>query len=1414
MFGYITRRRIGVFFLLLTVFLVVWAKHRYIPESNPAEGELLPEINRENIIDRHLIIIYDHSGSMKGSTNSQGKFITDNDRIDRLNQYIKTLIVDGFDEFKLYCEINQINDAIISDQIEAFKTAFGQRLAEGRTMVTLLKFGLTKTNFQADHPDVFIQNFYEVDNLANGDLTDFLTSKLPTTFPKQRSLTSYATSQYLRAMNSSITANGNFPLARKTILITTSDFLPTQSATGPTAAEAAEAMNTDKNLLKKIGDVVATDVMNATTEYSHNFILDSPNLFIRLASNKISEPIYLSIAPLKFERLRGTMNACLDSLKFHYHAGCYLLNLGFLDTFSEAFQLNQFHPQFQHESFDISDNFRYDPASKQINVAANFLSAFELVKFDLTLTGLYNHQSQFQQSYPVVLTSSHSVPVVEPPALTRRYYISLVWAVLSAILGLVFLFFGLKQLDPKPFPVDSPETIEKGFDGKSTVEIPLTAENDLQLQVKKDGNNIRETIGRIGIGEVLLNDADIERFLKPDTQLIGAEGFISFSNSTESIQREENAVTVALNRDHREQPLTLKLNCATLDQAVLPPEDSFDVKIPLIYSYRRQKDNFEIFSKTICLDIHFKREEGTWKWLPRREFKAVLYYPEKALPQWVGKIYFQNPVPGSQVEVELEILNVDGKEPVIVNGELSERRIQGIDDINRSLSFEEKEVLTQKKILVLGEAQEMEIPIWVNFKNFPMPAHSYQVSFQIQARGAERFQSRDFSFKIYVPLENLSVVAVDFGTSASLVAASNRTLQDRQITGKSEGYLVAEINDAYEMESMGFERDRRLLSSTFVIQTEYKTTDQKEGRPFIYLGNAAVQHFGEKGFLTVTSLKRLIAKRKQILEYNTDKILYNTCRGLLSRAFNEIKRENISADSVREVIVTHPNNFTDAQRQLIYHTYQKIALDGTDIPRFIRIQLLSESDATIYYYLSKKEEHTGKPEVIMIMDVGGGTTDVVVVKVSYPPSERLAQIEHLGQFSYNIGGEILDSYFARILWGIILKIVNVPVLITENLFKLDPLPITLKDGVDWLKELRRIIKRQARQIKLAISEAKDQSEFNITPQIKTILNEFVKLEGTAEFGTGFTTYSELSLSNIIIKIEPDASGTKEKFTVDHISWDNQNEIPYELKPESEQIKEAEKYLAYQALITQYPDEISGEIIRDTFRQYQTINPDKPELTIDTLIIAGRGSCYRRVNQLIIKALKQYNKKPIDKMTIKDLTLELETSEPKTCLVKGAVYFGIAFREQEKKKVDVIFSSFGLIGMETLKNVPYYEELVAMGTQYPFEPIEKQVHVRKMRPNYFWGQVFSPDGVEAIEKQKYHKYALINRLSRKENVKLDINYRVEVDENDIWQLREEGNPMVDPESFFILDNIVDKDLKDLNEEFLVDTFFPETLTEFE
>ncbi len=150
---------------------------------------------------------------------------------------------------------------------------------------------------------------------------------------------------------------------------------------------------------------------------------------------------------------------------------------------------------------------------------------------------------------------------------------------------------------------------------------------------------------------------------------------------------------------------------------------------------------------------------------------------------------------------------------------------------------------------------------------------------------------------------------------------------------------------------------------------------------------------------TVISVKRWMGNTEKISVGETEKLPEEISAEILKKL--KIAAEQQSKEVFEEVVITHPAYFNDRQ---IFATKQAGMLAG-----FKNVVLLSEPLAAAIEYGYRQ----GYAQTLLVYDIGGGTFDACVLKVSQDESgqEVFQELSDVGDM--NLGGDDFDSELIR-----------------------------------------------------------------------------------------------------------------------------------------------------------------------------------------------------------------------------------------------------------------------------------------------------------------------------------------------------------------------------------------------------------------
>ncbi|HQD50632.1 MAG TPA: Hsp70 family protein [Defluviitaleaceae bacterium] len=178
----------------------------------------------------------------------------------------------------------------------------------------------------------------------------------------------------------------------------------------------------------------------------------------------------------------------------------------------------------------------------------------------------------------------------------------------------------------------------------------------------------------------------------------------------------------------------------------------------------------------------------------------------------------------------------------------------------------------------------------------------------------------------------------------------------------------------------------------------------------------SVVYYGEEGVIvgseakagaiiypenTVISVKRFMGQTEAIKVGSTEKLPEEISAEILKKL--KKAAEDQSGETFDEVVITHPAYFNDRQ---IFATKKAGELAG-----FKNVHLLSEPLAAAIEYGYRQ----GYAQTLLVYDLGGGTFDACVLKVSQDESgqEIFQELSDVGDM--NLGGDDFDSELIRLM---------------------------------------------------------------------------------------------------------------------------------------------------------------------------------------------------------------------------------------------------------------------------------------------------------------------------------------------------------------------------------------------------------------
>ncbi|WDP88900.1 MAG: hsp70 family protein [Desulfobacter sp.] len=284
----------------------------------------------------------------------------------------------------------------------------------------------------------------------------------------------------------------------------------------------------------------------------------------------------------------------------------------------------------------------------------------------------------------------------------------------------------------------------------------------------------------------------------------------------------------------------------------------------------------------------------------------------------------------------------------------------------------------------------------------------------------------DFQDKQYV-------IGIDLGTTNSAVsyvdvAALKKTIEETKAAPDKD--KVVKVFNVPQLTGHGEFTKIPVLPSFLYIPGEYDISKEVLRHPWkkredLFAGSFARDHGSKIPSRLVSSAKSwlcnpLADRRAKILPWGSDGVekvspVTATAEYLLHirSAWNYYVKDEDKFLENQFVVITVPASFNEEARDL---TMEAVALAGFGQS----VTLLEEPLAAFYSWLIRHEQdwqtHVGADDLILVCDVGGGTTDFSLISLKEtggsPRFERLAVGDHL-----ILGGDNIDLVLAKIVEG-------------------------------------------------------------------------------------------------------------------------------------------------------------------------------------------------------------------------------------------------------------------------------------------------------------------------------------------------------------------------------------------------------------
>lgn len=249
------------------------------------------------------------------------------------------------------------------------------------------------------------------------------------------------------------------------------------------------------------------------------------------------------------------------------------------------------------------------------------------------------------------------------------------------------------------------------------------------------------------------------------------------------------------------------------------------------------------------------------------------------------------------------------------------------------------------------------------------------------------------------------IIGMDLGTTNSVIAYGN--------LGKRGLFTTSVLQVERRNEEGGIVRDKTLPSVVMYRK-------DKDGYSPI-VGDYAKASYGKRYGYVSKSVKSIIGVKENagLNDEIGDKTPEEVAARILIQMLIGAKKQLFLEDDIKDVIITIPASFEPAQRKA---TIEAAKLAGIDIDNTHEI-LLYEPKAVIYNLVNLIENDEipssvldiSSPKNVLVYDLGGGTLDVTIHKVSY--KDDIPYVEDIAISRYTkLGGDDFDELIAEDLY--------------------------------------------------------------------------------------------------------------------------------------------------------------------------------------------------------------------------------------------------------------------------------------------------------------------------------------------------------------------------------------------------------------
>ncbi len=258
-------------------------------------------------------------------------------------------------------------------------------------------------------------------------------------------------------------------------------------------------------------------------------------------------------------------------------------------------------------------------------------------------------------------------------------------------------------------------------------------------------------------------------------------------------------------------------------------------------------------------------------------------------------------------------------------------------------------------------------------------------------------------------------LVVDFGTSA--IAAANSEFTEGEETEQVTNLLNLKSSSSLLPSESGLLPSILSLNKDTVIDSQEYVNLPAEKRlisinPELLLTSVKLMILESGGEIS-------LPKNFSYLDQNNNPVTGGNIKleSLLKSAYKQLRHGYIDTKNVdyKKLVFTCPNVYTKSHKQFLTDLLTEVFIRPTEGVHRENIELVSESDAVLYYYLKKRAGDENKPslEDIAIFDIGGGTMDITLAVVEwekdkfYPISVNVKKRDGIA-----LAGEVLDKAIA------------------------------------------------------------------------------------------------------------------------------------------------------------------------------------------------------------------------------------------------------------------------------------------------------------------------------------------------------------------------------------------------------------------